>query len=308
MKHAAELLRSLDDSWRRLSTRWKKAQTKASESAIHDFRVAARRFISRLDMAAAVLGDDDVLPARKRVKKTLKRMGPLRDLHVQMETLAAVSESALVKDFKKSLKRGITDASPDAEHCLREDRRQRVKKTVDDLKTALKRQSDELTETGVRQPIDRLVATRLQEYTNARQRFEPGDESALHTMRIALKKLRYTVEAAQDFIGGWDDSALRKMQVAQKHMGETRDIQILMTQLKDWAVSRNQEVEAADILNRLERKRNALITRIARSSRAMDAGRSKQLHPARETTRAASSSSEKARQTASKVNSGNGSI
>jgi CHAD domain-containing protein len=155
------------------------------------------------------------------------------------------------------------------------------------LKETIEREAQKLDENAVCQPIDRLVGTRLHEYMNAREQFVSGNEAALHGMRIALKKLRYTVEAAQGFIGGWDDRALRKMQVAQKLMGETRDIEILMTQLEEWAVSQKQEAEAAGILRRLEKRRNSLIARIAKSSRAMDAAAPKHPGPIRETTRAA---------------------
>jgi len=42
----------------------------------------------------------EIEPLKRRVKKTLKRLGPLRDLQVQLETIVAFQQRTLIPDFK----------------------------------------------------------------------------------------------------------------------------------------------------------------------------------------------------------------
>jgi CHAD domain-containing protein len=289
MKQSPGLLQSLDDSWKRLSSVWRKAGAKASESAIHDFRVAARRLLARIELAGAVLEGESARPARKRVKKGLKKMGPLRDLHVQLETLDGVPANAAVRAFKQRLKTQVNQAVPDVKHYLRDENRLRVKDRIAALKAEMEGRREVLDDNVIRQSIEGSIAARREAYIQACHAFET-DSSTLHAMRIALKKYRYVVEAGEALIGESSGKTLRNMRASQTLMGETRDIEILMSELKRWAASENRQPEAVSILNGLARRRKSLIAKIAKAAHALeDSAPSQSVLPIREITHAASS-------------------
>jgi CHAD domain-containing protein len=105
MKREADLLSSFDNAWKEFSEAWKKARAKPSEKAVHDLRVCTRRLIATLEMARVVSGRNDVRQLQRDVKKILKRMGPLRDVQVQLQGVSQMRNVAIVDDLKRRLKR-----------------------------------------------------------------------------------------------------------------------------------------------------------------------------------------------------------
>src|SRR5882672_8508591 len=97
------LLSSVDKSWKQFSSAWKKARSKGSEKAVHDLRVSTRRLIANLELARTISRDEKIAGVRKQFKKVLKRMGPLRDLQVQLENLSEIRAIDPVKDFRRRL-------------------------------------------------------------------------------------------------------------------------------------------------------------------------------------------------------------
>ena len=105
MKRSDELLSSFDTSWKEFSQAWKKAKAKASEKSVHDLRVNTRRLIANLELTRALSQRDDIAKLQRHFKKVLKGIGPLRDLQVQLETVAHLRQDGLVAEFKRVLER-----------------------------------------------------------------------------------------------------------------------------------------------------------------------------------------------------------
>jgi CHAD domain-containing protein len=204
---------------------------------------------------------------------------------VQRETLALVPESAVVKAFRQHLDRSTIRKSAPVKNALQRDDRRRIKKKVIDLRDDLERWTAKLNGRSIRQPIERLLRARQAVYMDARHQLESGDEKALHASRIALKKFRYVVEGAAPMVEGWTPQVLSAMQRAQKLLGESHDIQVLMGAFEKWAVKKKQN--GTPVLNHLERRRKRLMVEVAKASRALDRVMPKRpLHPIRETTHA----------------------
>src|SRR5215472_15669253 len=100
-----DLLSSFDRTWEEFSEAWKKARSKTSEKSIHDLRVKTRRFIAVLELVDSLSSRDGVAGLQHRFKKVLKRMGPLRDLQVQLENVSHIPQAAAIADFKNRLER-----------------------------------------------------------------------------------------------------------------------------------------------------------------------------------------------------------
>src|SRR5215831_5973256 len=103
MKAPDGLPSSIEQSWKTFAGAWKKARAEASEKSIHHLRVSTRRLIAVLELAKAVFGHDEIAKLQRRFKKVLKRMGPLRDTQVLLESISHMPLTALISDFRQEL-------------------------------------------------------------------------------------------------------------------------------------------------------------------------------------------------------------
>src|SRR5215510_2541622 len=105
MKPGADLLSSFDRSWKEFSQAWKGARSKATEKSIHDLRVKTRRLIAVLELAQALSSRNHIDKLQRRFKKVLKRMGPLRDVQVQLENVSQILQKGVIAEFKDGLEK-----------------------------------------------------------------------------------------------------------------------------------------------------------------------------------------------------------
>jgi len=259
------LLSSLDQSWKNFSGAWKSARTKSSEKAIHDLRVNTRRLIAILDLAKAVSGDAEIAKLQRRFKKVLKRMGPLRDTQVLLVNLSRIQQRGLVGDFKKTLEQKERREINVIRDELSRGRKQKLSKAVEDVRGGFCNLQVKLGREKVHRSIDRVLSSRRNELLKAERRFhrsQPISEDLLHAMRIALKKFRYVIEAAQPLL---DDSArqrAKEMHAFQQLIGESRDVELLRAALEKWANKRGKVIAVVPALDRLQEKRDNLLKKI----------------------------------------------
>ena len=98
------LVRALDSRWRRLRKEWDRTRNNYSEDAVHDLRVASRRMIAVLDTLRGLADDPEIEECRRRVKKSLGALSPLRDVHVQRLSVSRLARRfPQLKGFANSL-------------------------------------------------------------------------------------------------------------------------------------------------------------------------------------------------------------
>jgi CHAD domain-containing protein len=262
------LLSSLDQSWKNFSGAWKSARTKSSEKAVHDLRVSTRRLIAMLELAKAVSGDTEIPKLQRRFKKVLKRMGPLRDTQVLLVNLSRVQKSGLVNKFKKTLEQRERHEIDGIRDELERGRKQKLSKAVEDVRVEFCNVESELGNEKIHRSVDRVLALRRNELLKAERRFhrsQPVSEDLLHEMRIALKKFRYVIEAAQPML---DDSAkqrAKEMHSFQQLIGESRDVELLRTALEKWASKRGRIIAIVPALDHLQQIRDSLLKKVVNS-------------------------------------------
>ena len=262
------LLSSLDQSWKNFSGAWKSARTKSSEKAIHDLRVNTRRLIAILELAKAVSGDGAIAKLQRRFKKVLKRMGSLRDTQVLLVNLSQIQRGGLVGDFKRTLEQRERREIDGIRDELSRGRKQKLSKGVEDVRVGFCNLQAKLGREKVHRSIDRVLSSRRNELLKAERTFhrsQPINEDLLHAMRIALKKFRYVIEAAQPLL---DDSArqrAKEMHAFQQLIGESRDVELLRTALEKWANKRGKVMAVVPALDRLQQKRDGLLKKIFES-------------------------------------------
>lgn len=269
MKRTDELLSSVNNSWKAFSDAWKKARAKASEKSVHDLRVSTRRLIATLELVHVLSRRDDIRRLQRRVKKVLKRMGPLRDVQVQLEGVSHIPQAGIVGEFKRRLKRRERDAIENIQGELKRRTKQRLADAFEDVRSEFSRLHDSISDETIRRSVEKSLSLRKNEFLKAQRHFhrvQPPNDEALHEMRIALKKLRYVVEAAQPVLGPSAKTRAREMHKFQQLMGDTRDLEILRDALEKWAKKKGKKIAVVPTLERLQDKRESLLKKLVASS------------------------------------------
>jgi CHAD domain-containing protein len=84
-------------------------------------------------------------------------------------------------------------------------------------------------EGALRDNLERIVATRLQELTElGAQAVEPGAEAAQHDMRIAAKRLRYALEVSAGCLGAEAEALRAKARELQDVLGDIHDCDVML--------------------------------------------------------------------------------
>ena len=284
-----ELSSSLDQSWKNFAGAWKNSRAKASEKSIHDLRVSTRRLIAILELAKALSSDNEIARLQRRFKKVLKRMGRLRDTQVLLVNVSRVPRTRLVADFKKSLIQREKREIGKIRVKLKSGRKQKLSKAVDDVRSEFGSRQTKLGQQKIHRSIERVLTSRGNELLKAQRRFhhsQPVNEDLLHEMRIALKKFRYVVEAAQPVLGEAAKERAREMHAFQQVIGESRDVEMLRTALEKWATKRGKKIAIVPALDRLQHQHDALTKKVIDSLAGLEQTLTVTLKPAAEKTQA----------------------
>jgi CHAD domain-containing protein len=290
MKPAEKLLASFDALWDQFSTAWKKAKRDASEKSIHDLRVSTRRLISTLEMSRILSKNSEIPKLQSRFKKVLKHTGRLRDTQVRLESLSEpkMPDTELVNEFRRMLKRRERRQIEGIRGALKRGTKRRLTNGFKDVRNGIVKLADRLADARIQQSLQRLLKERRNEFLQARRRFQPADEQSLHLMRIALKKLRYTVEAAQPVIGNQAGKRSREMHAFQQLLGNTRDVQLFRLELDEWASKKGRKIAIVPLLEQLDETSRQHLDKIVESVVAFtDVFSDENLRPAVERTHAA---------------------
>src|SRR5215475_9878820 len=157
MRHSDELLVSFDKSWKDFSGAWKKARAKRSEKSIHDLRVSVRRLIATLEMSRALSKDRRIPKLQRRFKKVLKRLGPLRDLQVQLLNVSDMTQAGLIRDFRRTLERRERRETRGIRTTLKRERKRRLTAAVKEVRSEFARLHEELGDARIHRSVERVV-------------------------------------------------------------------------------------------------------------------------------------------------------
>jgi CHAD domain-containing protein len=249
----AAKLRALDDRLGEVAPRVLSSAN--NEDAVHDLRVALRRMRTVLEVGRSVFGRFHSDEVRARLRDVQRATGALRDEEVLLDLMASLQVS-----------------NPGVQNWLHS-RRVRERR----LRRALAR----LIETGeldrARRLLDALLAFRIdpskdrrltkfarRSVGDARRRVERrkaariDDPRALHRLRIAHKRLRYTVETFADSLPSDTVTLAQSAARSQNRLGRIHDIDIAIASvLRARALSPEARKELLSTLQRTREERVA---------------------------------------------------
>jgi CHAD domain-containing protein len=175
----------------------------------------------------------------RRLRKLTRRLGRVRELDVLLFLIDEVGESDRVPAGGLSLVRGPIHKKREEEK--RDLSGKSVTGEIRGLSKKLRAVSEDLEAAdarGVQRPawrwaIDARVARRAGALKRAiDQAGAVYLAERLHTVRIALKKLRYGVELATEIGGAVDAGDLRTLKRAQELLGRMHDLQALIDRVR----------------------------------------------------------------------------
>jgi CHAD domain-containing protein len=240
MNAQALLLDSLTSRWDRYKTELKNCRDDFSEEAVHDFRVAARRLLTSLDLLRVVIRGAKIKKTRRILKDQLDNLDELRDAQVM---LADISENI----------REYPSLQPFEEYLQRRERKlmRAARKEIKSLKIGeLAKRMRKLAETVAKsQPdgLDPLPAVE-EAYSGVIQRYgkiDPAQPVTIHRLRIAFKKFRYMVESIHPILEGFPKDYLKRMHEYQTSMGEIQDMEAALQELAEFEKTASKEYDPA---------------------------------------------------------------
>lgn len=207
---------------------------KGDVHAVHQARVATRRIREALPLVARGRTGKSL---KKSVRKLTRVLGPVRELDVALMNLDQLRASGEVSDATIArLRQLITEerqrlGAEMMRHISHYNLTKLQKKAVD---AAVRGPAP----TGARDP--RRLAAALRRAARRAEGLQSAMENAagiylpdrLHQVRIAVKKLRYALEIAQDLSGSRATARIGKLKRVQDLLGRMHDLEMLIARTR----------------------------------------------------------------------------
>jgi CHAD domain-containing protein len=252
-EHGSGLLRALNLEVAR-------ASKFAGIEAVHDLRVAARRFRQALKILQPWLPDEESRLLRRELKELMERAGDVRDRDIALRLLRALDipkNRRIVSEFH--------DARTACAHSLHQSVRDfQLRDTGAAWRRALKlvRPAKNRAASEVARGIlpDMLKDHRRQGRHAIR---EGAPDKELHRFRIATKEMRYTLDLFTPLYGDGVSEIGEKLKKLQTHLGSIHDCAAARGLVKD----AESAVGRKDIARELEKRREKKTERFRRDYR-----------------------------------------
>jgi CHAD domain-containing protein len=252
--------------------------------AIHDARVATRRIRELLPLSAARFTPSDLEHIDAAVRRVASRLGRARDLDVRLELLTSLERAVPSAATTAAQGRAHWMSRRDTlvKRAIKSMERVDIAQVVEQARLSLRHQAPLLF--AVRRHVS--AADRWEDLLAAQMRQRAGDvtealqragglsfPNRLHRLRIALKKLRYSMEIASETGRGAFSRELRGMKKAQELLGRIHDHDVLADALRDERLGQSDlqplvEFRRRELHARYLRRRAGILEVCARAARS----------------------------------------
>lgn len=223
---------------------------------IHQMRVASRRLRAALRAFDEVLPDKPGRRWRQESRRLTRALGAARDLDVQIEwvdgAIAATPSTKLCTGMRRLRLRLCQDRQRRqpkliramdrlAESDLLRGMPEELHRMTVDAGRAGGRIDDPAIQPTAREQIERALEEMLAYDSIAAQ---PHLTEPLHQLRIAAKRLRYTMEVFQPLYAGGLDKPLKSVRKIQAALGDLHDMDVWIEWLPEFLEAERQRTQA----------------------------------------------------------------
>ena len=200
-----------------------KGRDSLEEDTVHDTRVWSRRLSEALSIGA-ILTDRKPSRSLKMLSALRTSLGRLRDNHVQRSLaieygIEGLPEQLEAKDERLAAQASRSLVEFDMERLERDFLHfHRELIVVCDDSNLLERNTER---------ISTRIKKRYSSVGKSFARSDPADFTTLHNSRISIKKLRYTLETLDGYIG-LDGGTLALLKKIQDRLGKVQDLTVLL--------------------------------------------------------------------------------
>ena len=221
------LANSLRQRWLTYLQQLRRCRKDFSEDSVHQLRVATRRLMTQFSLLDWVSSDSKAEKARNLLKKRLKSLGELRDVHVQRmffeQYMSRFPELAAIHTFLQTRERRLAEITARKVNGFKI---RRLKKCVAALSEELT-SKNEIDSEWLASRIHSTVTDAFEEVVSRRQNIDAQNSQAIHRTRVAFKRFRYIVESLSPAFTGLGKKQLRRLAYYQRRMGNLQDLEIL---------------------------------------------------------------------------------
>lgn len=207
---------------------------------VHKMRVATRRLRSVLELFVRYIETTPYKNVNKRLRKTAKQLGNVRDLDVFMETVHRYVETELDGDdtallpMLNELNKPYQKARKRLLHWLDDDKFDAfVQGFITTLQADDLEMVPELTGYTVGHTLPRLVYTYLEYVRMHDALLGDADLEMLHELRLDAKRLRYVLEFFDDVMGPEVKTVIDATKGLQDYLGALNDYRVANELAKD---------------------------------------------------------------------------
>ncbi len=226
------LLDSLNTRWDKYKAELKTCRREFSEEAVHDFRVAARRLLTFLDLLRMMFQDQGIKKTRRVLKDQLDALDDLRNTQVLLADMSEViHEMPALQPFQEYLqhkeKKLLRAARKEIRSLKVASLAKRIRKLTQTIEAA--KQTDQGT--SLFSVVDEAYAVVNQRYAL----IDLGQPATIHRVRLAFKKFRYMLEAVSPILQDLPADHLKKLHDYQSAMGDIQDMEVALQELADFS-------------------------------------------------------------------------
>jgi CHAD domain-containing protein len=210
-------------------------------TGLHKTRVASRRIREALPIVGVCAPPEKVKKLHRKMRKLTRYLGPIRELDVKLDMLEAasrhpaISARALelvrreVASQRQALRQRLGESAPVS------DLRKLVRKLerIADMNGAGPRKLEKF-EAQWRSALAARLLRRAKDLGRTLEAAGPiYAPSRVHEVRIAIKKLRYALEIAQDARVAASTALVRVLKRHQERLGRLNDFQALLRHVRE---------------------------------------------------------------------------
>jgi CHAD domain-containing protein len=189
--------------------------------AVHDVRVAIRRFTRAIAVCQPYVRAADMSKNRRRLKKIMTIAGEVRDCDVALKLIAKL-RIPQTRMFRLRVQRRRRLSALELTRELKKwrDRRKSIQ-----WGASLRSTNDAAPEESIEEVSRRLLARGMKDFLEQGKEACSADASPekLHNFRLGAKKFRYTLELFQPLYGPSLDSIVASMKSVSALLGDIND-------------------------------------------------------------------------------------
>lgn len=222
------LARAARKRWARYRRQVERCAEECEPAAVHQWRVAARRWIALLDVLEEIQEEKALRHLQQRLKQQLKQSSPLRDVHVlrdQLERWARRDETA--RQWRERLARIEARQAADVTRQIRRIKIDRLRELQREGLKAMRRDLRQCRRPEKR--MRRAVTRAFGRVKERHGRLDASDSRTIHRLRVAIKRFRYLVELLAPALAGSVSDCLRQLRRYQEQMGRIQDWQVMLS-------------------------------------------------------------------------------